>query len=396
MLQALMIQGNGILEQLRILGCKKSFPDENEADVFVNELQALTAKAREAWAFAVCSDVGEAVLIRYFSYQLRYLYALLPELTGAISCSSFGPDTMPEMRYERSVCELIDHAGDYFLRYLNASPPVCAAYKKHFLHHLQADAGLILSALKSSPLAEGIKNALTGYLEDMTGYDRSPCTPAQLHYFRLFVFELLPVVKVKEHRDLNDFVKDCLFKLEFNQFGVFVCLQDVIRLSYTGKPLGKRKLIISRQLELLTFKARGDVPRYDDRYPSLSAMLAEWLKNEEMVMEKGPAQQIFAPASLFKLPLRLPVTHLAFLVRLLYKANVFGSVQLKEIFTFFTTHVSTKRQQHLSAGAFSKDYYTKDMVTAAEVRHLLSKMISEINRDYFPALAVICTAFFYR
>ena len=254
---------------------------------------------------------------------------------------------------------------------------------------------MISTALENACLGAQVKNCLISYLQDMTKEDDMASELGQLHYFRLFVRQMLPAAGISDESKFCDFVKDRLFDLEFNHFGIFAHMQDEIRAAFTGKPQSQRNAVINKELDFLTFKAKGDVPRYDMRWPPLSAMLTDWLKGElrQAEQKKVRDQNAIGPI-LFKLRLELPVAHLAFLIRLLSKENIFGLFPLTEIFNFFSANFSTKRQETLSPGGLSKEYYTKNMVTAVEVRALLLKMIARINREYFPVWVAISIAFF--
>nr|WP_067055147.1 hypothetical protein [Mucilaginibacter sp. L294] len=392
MLQNLLSAGNDTLKQLKTLKAKGLFLTQEEAEDYQRELQIVQTKVRESWTFAVCTDGSGEVLSRYFNYQFNYISGLLlnENETNESSCQIQRDLSI----FDRSICDLIDCACDLFLHFITLFPSLSAVYKRHFIRKLKVDAEQLITILDKAWLDAGIKSPLIAYLKDMTENFDGICEIPQLHYFRSFVRELNPLLNLHSEDSVMEFINAKVYDLDFNQFGVFVYLQAKIRTSYSGKPKRERKLIMEQNLTFLQFKSKGCVMRYDQRWPSLSVMLFEWLKNERVQMEQVCLKSSVLATRLFKLPFQLPVSHIAFLVRLLYKANVFGSVQLTEIFTFFTTHISSKRQQHLSPGAFSKDYYTKDMVTAVEVRHLLSKMISEINRDYFPVLAAICAVIF--
>jgi hypothetical protein len=394
MLQRFIYNGNDVLEQLVRLGCKGSFFDEIEAKHFVDELEAVTAKVRESWTFAVCSEAGESALERYFSYQLTQLSGLLSTASGpAVAVSAFQLDT--QCQFQCSVCGLMDFAAAYFDKYLRLPVPVCTVYKSHFIDTLSDDARLLTTVLDNSGLADEIKNCLIGYLEAMTGEMDVSHNLRQLHYFRSFVRELLPASGIKDNDKFCDFVKDRLFDLEFNHFRIFVYMQDTIRAAYSGKTKNKRKAIMDRELNFLVFKANGDLIRYDDRWPALSAMLTEWLKGELDQHVQKTIEIRHATSYLAKLRLELPVSHLAFLIRLLSKENIFGLFPLTEIFNFFSANFSTKRQETLSPGGLSKEYYSKNMVTAVEVRALLLKMIARINHDYFPVWVAISVVIFY-
>jgi hypothetical protein len=393
MLQSFIHNGNDALEQLALLGCKRSFSDEIEEAQFVNELDAVTTKVRESWTFAVCSEAGETALERYFSFQLTQLSGLLSKVSGHIAAgSAFQTDN--DKQFQRSVCGLIDYAAAYFYKHLKLPVPVCTVYKRHFIATLSADARLLTTVLDNSGLADDIKNCMISYLDAMTAETDMPCDLQQLHYFRSFVREFLPAAAIKDNDKYCDFVKDRLFDLEFNHFRPFVHMQDAIKAAYSDKPKNRRKAIMARELDFLVFKAKGDVIRYDDRWPALSAMLTEWLSGELEKEIQKTAEIRHAAAYLFKLRLELPVSHLAFLIRLLSKENIFGLFPLTEIFNFFSANFSTKRQETLSPGGLSKEYYSKNMVTAVEVRALLLKMIARINRDYFPAWVAISIAIF--
>ncbi|MES2063586.1 MAG: hypothetical protein V4456_16785 [Bacteroidota bacterium] len=387
------MNGQDLLEKLSAMLCDEVC-SEVKLQCFVQDLNVLTSEIRQCWISEVFSKACNDELERYFHYQISFLSRLLTRENSCIipSCI-FGQKALQLKKI--AACNLIDFATVYFFRHVNGSVCLNDTYKKHFAGGLAAETALIKTVLQKSAADKTLKDIFLGYINEFFRDTNTTVTLDQLRYFRNFVIELISITKMEEDAKRSEAVRHMLFNIDFNHFGVFLYLQETIRGSYAEKAKRERIIIMDKHLIFLQFKTKGDVMRYDQRWPSLSVMLFEWLKGEQFQMEQARLRSSVMSNRLFKLPFQLPVSHIAFLVRLLYKANVFGSVRLTEVFCFFTTHVSSKRQQHLSPGAFSKDYYTKNMVTAVEVRHLLSKMIAEINRDYFPVLAAICAVVFY-
>lgn len=125
---------------------------------------------------------------------------------------------------------------------------------------------------------------------------------------------------------------------------------------------------------------------YDPSLPSLAGLLYQWA-GERLAGLPNPATE---PATVpRKLAVDLSVAHLACLLRSFYEAGLFPGLSLTELFAFATSHFSTKRRTHVSAGSMSKEYYSITQQTAARVIALLTGLTAELKRAYFPVMAVI-------
>jgi hypothetical protein len=91
----------------------------------------------------------------------------------------------------------------------------------------------------------------------------------------------------------------------------------------------------------------------------------------------------------FKLTLQLSVAQLACIIKLFYRAGIYGDTPLTDIFKFTAQHFCTKRQPAMSWQSLSKEYYGLDLVNAGRVRILLKQMITYINEHFFPVMAAI-------
>jgi len=388
--------GNELLEQLTRLSTRHFSGAENEEQEFGELLNVTTAKVRDSWAFAVFSNAGSVSLRRYFDYQITYLAGLLKTRLEVIADGCSCDAKQPASHFQAAVCELIDFAMEFYQNFIDPLVQPGLVYQKHFIKGFSPYTHQLLVSIKCHAHPGPIQVCLRDYLEELLGEAPRMLTVAQLQYFSTFVQEMHFITSLDDVVAFNKQLEEKVLELEFNHFGIFAAMQQALRTSCPGKSRSRKLLLIDSKLAYFEFKSKGEVARYDDRWPPLTGMLADWLKleKERYSHSKTAAVQIQRPTSSIKLQLQLSVAHLAFLIRLFSKENIFGLVPVTDIFSFFSANFSTKRQESLSIGGLSKEYYTKNLVTAVEVRALLTKMIAQINRDYFPAWVVIGTAIF--
>lgn len=85
-----------------------------------------------------------------------------------------------------------------------------------------------------------------------------------------------------------------------------------------------------------------------------------------------------------KLPLKLSVAQLACLLRLFYEEGMYPAAGIAEVIRFTAAHYQTKRQEQVSTGSLSKEYYGTSQATAASCLELLEKMIRQLRKNFFP------------
>lgn len=240
-------------------------------------------------------------------------------------------------------------------------------------------------SMDEAALPEGLKMPVISYLQHMaTG--PSGLTFSQLFYLQDFINEISRALVQRHLHPLAEVFKRALLQLQFNHLYVFTYFQDTINLEVAKKKAAEKLQALEKKRLLFSFAANQQT-KFDDNWPALSSMLASWLAEEVNTLKNIAVPQIlFNKRSQLKLKLHLSVAHLAYLLKLLYKEGIFGAIALTELFQFISDHFSTKRAETISTGGISKSSYSVSQVVAAEIRDLLAKMISAIDRDYFPVV----------
>jgi hypothetical protein len=116
-------------------------------------------------------------------------------------------------------------------------------------------------------------------------------------------------------------------------------------------------------------------------------MLKGWMNEEIGIAEAAMAHTVTVGQE--KLHLGMSVAHLGCLLRLFFEQKIFATTSLHDIFKFAAAHLQTVRQDSISPGSLSKEYYSVSQKTAAVVRDMLQQMLLRVNRKYFPVMAVI-------
>jgi hypothetical protein len=164
-----------------------------------------------------------------------------------------------------------------------------------------------------------------------------------------------------------------------------------------SKPLYAGQAVIDRiYLSLREWLGEVEINyRESDRLRQLLAALEEHLQlhsratTADLTHWHGQLTAIRRPETGFagepeQLALTLPVPQFALFIRLFQLAGCFREANLARIHRFFTTHFTSKRQDHISPKSFAKAFYGADQSTAAMVRGALQQMLQFIDQHYFP------------
>ncbi len=362
------------------------------------ELVQIVAKIRQAWNFAAFSHAAENTLNRYFTYQAKFMAAFLNSDGDRQLFSDKCQRTQSFLLEIRSqICALIDHLDHYFGKYVDLKIALPSAYRLHFINQFGDSCRSVCLFIDSEGIEEKLRNCLKPYISKMIADQDFQVDFLQLYYFRKVVNELTGLGKTGREINVSSLVYDKLIELNFNHMDVFAYHQQVIRSSLNGKKRIKKHKCIQEKLVAFDNYIADAGDSYDPKMRSLSIMLSGWLREElACLTQEEIKHQQNIPYQSLRLQLQLSISHISFLIRLFYKQNLFGSIPLNDIFVFFAANFSSKRQERMSPGGISKEYYTKNIVTAAEIKALLLKMIAQINLDYFPVMAVISAVIFCR
>jgi hypothetical protein len=395
LLQNELIGGNEILDQLAELVNMDNLRSFGEAEQLEKDFRQTCAKARQAWALAVFSDAGEQTLRRYFTFHVQVITALSKRVSSwtphVFAYNGVEENEKWQQCVQGELLGLLDHLREYFARYPEKDLLLPVAYGRHTAGLWREQGNLLLEMLDQVLWDNSLKESLGAYIRHMLrSDDRTRLTFDQVHYFQRFLNELLPVVAQIDAVNGDQLVSDKLLELNFNQLEVFTFQQDRIRMMIKGRLPAAQLTILKNQVLVLSNVKTWHEATYDTRLPSLQAMLTAWLHEEINSKQGKPAGvPVTDPPLNFKLTLQLSVAQLACIIKLFYRAGIYGDTPLTDIFKFTAQHFCTKRQPAMSWQSLSKEYYGLDLVNAGRVRILLKQMITYINEHFFPVMAAI-------
>ena len=338
------------------------------------EIAARCREVREAWNAAVFSDAPDHSLKRYFYHHQEGIREILDTIPNG--------DEFREMKDE--LTSLVEYQLKHFRAFFNEEATAPAT----FLEWVENRAGEALARVKekleSANLTPPLKNGIFAYFGEMDLTDPNVSyTFRSLFYFQQLIAELdAASLAVNPEQTLSDL----LIRLNFNSLAFIVYRKNLYKDAMSSLDPAEKLALLEREKEDLKLLPEIGLV-YDHRWPALGVMLSGWLEAEIAAAER----QLKTEGCLVfeKLFLNLSVAHLACLLRLFVEEHLLGEVSLTDLFKFSARHYRTKRQQVISAGSLSKEYYSTGQVTAAVVRGMLQKMVSRIDRNFFPVLAVV-------
>lgn len=340
----------------------------------------------KAWEVAAFSRLPQHSLMRYFDHQLKGLIDIVDKFFEYLPYDPAG-------RYQSLLLKQIDHLIFYYSSFFNWDTQAPVTFHQRTIDRLTTSVIAIRNGLASSLLSPALSRCLLNWLNEAT-----ECGTSVRYTFRSLNY----LEKIISHLSVFHFDAAAaetslillLSSLNFNHLAFLAFRQN--KIVTESKALG----CLSVQLDFLQHQkasvlacpeARGIV--YDPSFPSIKAMLSNWLQEQVTLSETALKKEMEArpERQQEKQSLDLSVAHLACLIKLFLEENIFVSRNTKGVFQFFAANFQTKRQTAISSGSLSKEFYSIDQHTAARVRDMLQKMILRINRNFFPVMAAIST-----
>jgi len=328
------------------------------------------------WKTAVYSDSPDHSLKRYFTYHLEGIREISDTL---FECHSH-PGEIHQLQQE--LIALVDYQRKYFRKFFDADAVTPMAYYRNVADTLGAAVSMLTKELKATTVNENLKNCVLSYLNEMVSASgKTSFTFRALFYFESVTIGLHEMNLAKTAGNTEHLLSDKLSLLNFNHLGFFAFRREQILVQTDDTDPWKKLKKLQDELMRLKYNPHPNLC-YDPCWPPLNEMLAGWLTEEIGRATASLHSQEMLLVE--KLPLNVSMAQLAFLLKLLFLENIYHKPNLSQIFKFFSRNFETKRQKFISAGSLSKEYYSVNQVTAAVVRDLLLKMVSRINRDFFP------------
>lgn len=356
------------------------------------------ARFCQALTKAIFSSAKDNVIERYIQFHQAGITALADQahlsLTQIrLSGTAYPADQESHLtnQLKQFISKLLDVLGymaRYFPKYYDKAVAVPLSRRELAFKGMEDQIRLIVilaEARLNSPLLRDCLSSFLGLVLE-NGFPTGTSV-VHLNYLKEFTDGLMEVFRTKEgpERDFDVSVK--LIQLNYNHLAFFAACQKMIEIELEHAANIPTGLEILAKYQAL-FKNIHYKPGliYHPDWPDIKTMLTGWIGDEITILSiiSKENSATCKSADEDKLDFSLSVAHLACLTRMLYEEHSFSNLSVTEVLKFMSRHYRSKRQLHISPGSLSKEYYGVSQVTAAVVRDLLQRMVTRIEKTYFP------------
>jgi hypothetical protein len=346
-------------------------------------------RIKKVWTELLFSQAKDHVLRRYIAFQQQVILEntdFIYKLIGSANENGFSKDdALLRLPLLLQVCllDLRDFQLQYFHSYVDQNGKLPDATTPSVRKKLAELAEKLSAGLENIEIDPGLKVCLMDYLGVIINTDsKALLSYRTAEYLTTFTETLQGTVAFVGSGDLTHSIIEALFYINFNHVDFCQWYQDdvlnkksVLRAEDQG-PMLMKQLLLLKSMPVMTTTA------FDPNVAAVDIQLELWLNEvirQEHFKANGDEREI--PD---KLELKLTVAQIALLVRLLYEEGVFTMKNITAILKFFSTHFMSKKQESISYGSMNKLYYSGDQFTGYAVRELLLKMVSKVNKMFFP------------
>ncbi|WP_295769277.1 hypothetical protein [uncultured Mucilaginibacter sp.] len=346
-------------------------------------------RIKKVWTDLLLNQPKENVIKRYVAFQQQIIVELADKLFYAVQHYGSAVSNEPDATIQHAgtllncLLNLKDFQIQYFNLYIDENGKIPDAVIADVRKRLADDAEKLSAELQNVEIDLGLKACIRDYLSPFISSDSNPTLNYRAAEFTLSFIEMVEAaITFGGGRDLTHAVIEVLFYLNFNQSGFCHWYQEDM---ITKKQLVRsedQSFFLNKQLLSLKSLQVNNKISYDPKLAPLNIQLENWLA--EFIKQESYSYDLSDSVQIEKLELKLTVAQMALLIRLLYDEGVFAIKNIAAIIRFFSANYTSKKQENISAGNMNKLYYSSDQFTAAVVKDLLLKMVTRINKMFFP------------
>jgi hypothetical protein len=349
-------------------------------------VRMLCGRMKTTWLQAVFSELPDHSLKRYFDFHLGGIRELSDALFAHMRLTGLPHrDDLRLILVNEELSALIRHLRQYLPAFFDSHASAPLFWRERIFRDNLAFVITFSPQLEVADSPVALKYCVSHYLQEMSGAEQGGfCSFYALDYYKVFVQQLAEALTTGAVTDLR--LREVLYALNFNRLEFLIYYQVTIRERLLQAP------DLSGQLEILQREKRGIhqglLPGSMACHPDFEAihiMRGKWLE-EQIAMIGREAMFLVKETCKFsreKIRLNLSVAHIACLIRLLVDDHYLSIHVLQELFQFVAEHFSSKRQELISAGSLSKEYYSISQSTAARVQGILQKLVDKVTKDFF-------------
>jgi hypothetical protein len=359
-----------------------SMTTENYSGTDVSEI---CQEVRAAWLNAVFSDMPDHSLRRYFNFHLEGITELSDTLFYFDDDRSDHQERKLRSQINEQLISLIVHLKKYHGQFFKADANTPVLWRTRSLKALAVFTIPLIHKVQKSAISAELKDVVIKYLREMLTVDKAAfCSFHALSYAEIFAKALCSAFS--GHAVEESTLQAKLYELNFNRLEFFVYYQQQVRSSLVKiHGLSDKIQMLREEKQRLIVSSKPQPVVCQRGYDPINKIWQDWL--DEQILLTGQERLLpFMHACKFsneKIRLNLSVAHIACLIRLLVDENYLSTNSLSDVFKFVAMHFSSKKQEEISVGSLSKEYYSISQATAARVQGFLQKLVVKVNHNFF-------------
>jgi len=396
-----LIDVSQVFEKLKKLSENQTAYSTLKADRIENQLNEICARAKRQWTLALFSAYDDYSIKRYYQFHLSALSLHLETL------SEFQMIQSASVHYTREVITLhsslqrelnntVHYLIKHFPAYLDTRLTAPTFFQNEFLEQWHLETKKLVAMVRKAKAGFRLTDFLVTCFERFTiAFTSSKVTFETMLYIKNLVGSLTTAIQNRIETEPDSLIETILINLNFNDLDFFSYYVENLAEELRITKDAERIAALKRTLVKFKSLSHNPQPAFYPAFPSIGKMICGWLKEEIHQHEQSLVASIAKVETRGpKLMLTLPASYLALLLKIIHHAGWTRNSTLTDLFKLTVANLESKRMKNISLRSLSKECYSVSQQTAARVKELLQQLIGIIDRQYFPAIAVINAALF--
>lgn len=363
----------------------------DKTDSIVNEIEIETKRIKKSFGEHMFSLKNDKQVERYIQRHQSCLIRLCDSLIHSVVPENFRRRNKPESIktlaelqsfFYVQLEQILSYIETYFGKYFNQEELIPSSYR--IIGQLEFREKL--SNMKTHENCEVLK--IARYPIDEFLNQNQNISFKQLIYLKELYKEVISKCSgCKEHKP--DCKLSCsLIYINFNSFRFFSHLTTIVKEDIQSEQDLTKKIekLSFHQKKLNQAQLKPNFS-FKPKQESIKDKVGNWIYEEMAHYEKVRQLSLHFPietseelAEEFKLSMDMPVSHVAYFIRLMVETGMIQNKNQKEVITFFANHVKSKKTEQISASSLHNKYYNIDINTKDEMRERIIKLLNETQK----------------
>ena len=355
----------------------------------VRTVGSLVADLKEKWVRELFSTAKEHVIRRYVQYHQAGITQLSNQISRPLPSLSLPSDHKETVirfyetisgELERLLHFLKHSCYSYFDKDYKVSVYYCRRQREkliEFEQELKSYQGVSVERELVKAIAASVRDLISDALESGMSYRQ---VEHALNLRRMVHLSLNPM-----NGTTTDILVQALYRQNLNTLHFYNWYQAYFIRQLSGvQEKDDQQKLVTEQARIFSAIFVDPQKAFEPELASIDRQILTWLHTQLASSPDIRAMGHIKQNRNGQLPLNLSVPQFALFIRVFHEAGCFPLNNVSKVMRFFTQHFTTKKQLNISFKSFKNAFHGMNQSAAAMVRAYLQKMISYINKIYFP------------